>query len=105
MPGTLLRTSRLAVFASLLMTAYSGAALAQTGTGNGAEPNSGTPEKHASPSPTSPSVTGSTKNGVIKPKGDVDPNMTKIPPAKGTGNMPVIKPKGTPGGPPGPKPK
>jgi len=110
MPGLFCRLSEirfrrhgLSAIAALLMAVYAGAAFAQSGTGTG--PNSTTPEKHAKPAPTSPAVKGSTKNGVITPKGDVDPNMAKSPPAKGTTNMPVIKPKGTPGGQPGPTPK
>ncbi|TAL76602.1 MAG: hypothetical protein EPN75_14185 [Beijerinckiaceae bacterium] len=112
MPGLFFRVSEIrfrrhgfSAVAALLMAAYAGAAFAQGGTGNGTGAESTTPENHASPAPTSPAVKGSTKNGVITPKGDVDPNMTKAPPAKGTTNMPVIKPKGMPGGQPGPTPK
>lgn len=111
MPGLFFRLSEirfrrhgLSTIAALLMATYAGAAFAQSGNGNTAAPNSTTPESHAK-APSSPAVTGSTKNGVIKPKGDVDPNMTKAPPEKGSTNMPVIKPKGTPGGQPGPTPK
>lgn len=111
MPGLFSRPSEirfhrhaLSAIAALLMAAYAGAAFAQSGTGNTTAPNSTTPESHAK-APSSPAVTGTTKNGVIRPKGDVDPNMAKPPPAKGTTNMPVIKPKGTPGGQPGPTPK
>jgi hypothetical protein len=93
------------VLAALLATGYTVTAFAQTGPGNAASPNSTIPEKQVSPSQTSPVVGGSTSSGVIKPKRDVDPKMTKVPPAPGTESMPVIKPKGTPGGPPGAKPK
>lgn len=99
------RRSGIVALASLLTAGYAVAASAQTGPGNAASPNSTIPEKQASPSTTSPSVSGSTSTGVIKPKQDVDPKMTKVPPAPGTEQMPVIKPKGTPGGAPGAQPK
>ncbi len=42
-------------------------------------------------------------NGVIRPKGRVDPTMTKSPPA--TGSMAVIPPPGSPDGQKGVQPK
>jgi hypothetical protein len=98
------RRWRISALTSLLVIAGAGMAMAQSAPGNAAEPNSTVPEKQANP-PTSPAVKGSTSNGVIKPKRDVDPDMTNVPPAQGTESMPVVKPKGTPGGPPGPEPK
>lgn len=86
------------------------AALAQAGVGpgNAAQPNTTIPEKQAPPlegtSKPPPNATPP-KNGVIAPKHDVDPDMAKTPPAQNTEKMPVIQPKGTPGGPPGPEPK
>ncbi|WP_026595892.1 hypothetical protein [Methyloferula stellata] len=43
--------------------------------------------------------------GVIKPSTDVDPGITKPAPDPHPNSTPVIKPPGTPGGPPGPEAK
>jgi hypothetical protein len=43
--------------------------------------------------------------GVIHPPSGVDPKMQKSPPPAGPSSMPVIRPPGTPGGPPGIEPK
>jgi len=60
--------------------------------------------------PAEPPASGSTSSelsrsgGVIKPPGDVDPQMKQTPPSAGD-RMPVIPPPGTPGGNPSVKPK
>ena len=60
--------------------------------------------------PADPPASGSTSSelsrsgGVIKPPGDVDPQMKQTPPSAGD-RMPVIPPPGTPGGNPSVKPK
>jgi hypothetical protein len=43
--------------------------------------------------------------GVIKPSTDVDPGIAKPAPDPHPNSTPVIKPPGTPGGPPGPEAK
>jgi hypothetical protein len=43
--------------------------------------------------------------GVIRPKGDVDPNIDATPPGEPQGTMPVIPPPGSPGGDPRVQPK
>jgi hypothetical protein len=43
--------------------------------------------------------------GVIKPSTNVDPGITKPAPDPNPNSTPVIKPPGTPGGPPGPEAK
>ena len=88
------RRWRLSALASLLIVAGAGTALAQTGPGNAAQPNTTASHKH-----------GVGTMRVIKPKGNVDPHMAKVPPAHGAGTMRVIKPKGTHDGPPGLTPK
>jgi hypothetical protein len=95
--------------AALLMgtanLALTQAGAAETGAGSTSQSNPEVPGKVAPPSPsTSPEVTG-THDGVITPKRDVDPDMSKKPPPTGTESMPVVKPKGTPGGAPGPEAK
>jgi hypothetical protein len=47
----------------------------------------------------------SQSNGVIHPNADVDPGIDKKAPVPDPNSTPVIKPPGTPGGPPGPQPK
>ena len=44
-------------------------------------------------------------NGVISPKGDVDPGIGKPAPIPDPHSTPVITPPGTPGGAPGPQSK
>jgi hypothetical protein len=44
-------------------------------------------------------------NGVIRPKGNVDPGIRKLAPVPDPNTTPVIPPPGTPGGSPGPEPK
>lgn len=83
-------------------TAAGAAGTGATGTDGGAvQTNPASPNKAP---PSSPEVTGA-NNGIITPKRDVDPGMSKAPPQTGSGSMPVVKPKGTPGGAPGPEPK
>jgi hypothetical protein len=43
--------------------------------------------------------------GVLKPSGDVDPQMAKPAPVPNSSSMPVIPPPGSPGGDPNVKPK
>jgi len=43
--------------------------------------------------------------GVIRPKGDVDPDIDATPPGQPQGTMPVIPPPGSPGGDPRVQPK
>lgn len=100
--------------ATVLLLGATGFAVAQVGTapeaGSSAQSNSQSnpkvPGKATPPSPSesSPEVTG-TNDGVITPKRDVDPGMSKAPPSTGTESMPIVKPKGTPGGQPGATPK
>lgn len=54
--------------------------------------------------PVNPPATDA-NGGVIKPKDDVDPDMTKKPPPQNPSETPVIPPKGTPGGQTGPSSK
>ncbi len=96
---------------AVLLLGATGFPFAQAGTapeaGSSSQSNPKVPGKAAPPSPSqqsSPEITG-TNDGVITPKRDVDPGMSKTPPATGTESMPVVKPKGTPGGAPGPQPK
>lgn len=95
-------------FTTLLLLGATSLALTHAGAVRPAQAAQSTPEvpgKVAPPSPeTSPDVTG-TNDGVITPRRDVDPGMSKAPPSQSTESMPVVKPKGTPGGPPGPEPK
>jgi hypothetical protein len=92
------------VLAGLMSVAVLGTATAQVGPGNAAKPNSTIPEETA-PAPGTSTDRPVPASGVIRPKRDVDPGMTKIPPDKGSDTMPIIPPKGTPGGAPGPEPK
>lgn len=93
---------------AVLLFGATGLAFAQAGAGAEAEsPSQLNPQatgKTAPPSQSSPEVTG-TNDGVITPKRDVDPGMSKAPPAPDADSMSVIKPKGTPGGPQGSEPK
>ena len=60
--------------------------------------------------PTVPPSSGATSSdlrrsgGVIAPPADVDPQMRRMPPPSGD-PMPVVPPRGTPGGDPSVKPK
>jgi hypothetical protein len=80
-----------------------GPAMAQVGPGNAAQPNTTIPEKQAKPSSSAADLTKK-KDGVIVPKHDVDPDMSKVPPGP-TGDKNVIPPKETAGGAPGADPK
>jgi hypothetical protein len=87
-------------------TGAAGTGAAGTGAGSTSQSNPEVPGKVAPPSPSDSSSEGTgTHDGVITPKRDVDPDMSKKPPTTGTESMPVVKPKGTPGGAPGPQPK
>lgn len=44
-------------------------------------------------------------DGVIKPRTDIDPDITAKPPVANPGTMPVIPPPGSPGGNPNVQPK
>lgn len=104
----ILKASRRTPFALIAALVSIGAAnpvLAQAGVGpgNAAQPNTTIPEKQAKPSP-SPADMTKQKDGVIAPKRDVDPQMTKVPPHP-TGDENVIPPKGTAAGAPGAEPK
>lgn len=69
------------------------------------QPQSQIPEKQAPPLENSPNENKfQREDGVIKPPGDVDPNMTEKPPET-DGRMPIIPPPGSPGGDPSLKPK
>jgi hypothetical protein len=76
---------------ALPMTAPLSAARAQT-PGSAAKPNTTIPEKQhlgrVDPS----------HSGVITPKHDNDPDMTKRPPPQSPNETPVIPPSATPGG-------
>lgn len=96
------------VSAAALLLGATGLACAQAGSeaGSASQSNPEVPGKVAPPSPSDSSAEGTgTHDGVITPKRDVDPDMSKKPPATGTESMPVVKPKGTPGGAPGPQSK
>jgi hypothetical protein len=84
-----------AALAAFAVVGSANLAIAQSGPGNAAQPNTTIPEKQDRPS--SPAADVTKKDGVIEPKHDVDPQMTKIPPAP-TGDENVIPPKGTTGG-------
>src|SRR5262249_9641482 len=74
------------VSAAALLLGATGLAGAQAGSeaGSASQSNPEVPGKVAPPSPsTSPEVTG-THDGVITPKRDVDPDMSKKPPPTGT---------------------
>jgi hypothetical protein len=88
-------------------------ALAQTAPGAPGS-NETIPEKQAAPSPPMRSDVKSGRSlsqkldasgGVIKPPSDVDPGITKSAPDPNPNSTPVIRPPGTPGGPPGPEAK
>jgi hypothetical protein len=78
---------------------FTAVALAQS-PGSADKPNSTIPEKQHM-GPVDP---GKATGGVITP-GDPDPGMAKKHPPQGPAETPVIPPKGTPGGAPGPEPK
>jgi hypothetical protein len=60
----------------------------------------------APPSQTKPDTPGgAARSGVIRPPREVDPGITKPPPANGANTMPVIPPPGSPGGNPRIKPQ
>jgi hypothetical protein len=77
--------------AALPMTAPTSAAWAQT-PGSAAKPNTTIPEKQHL-GPVNPS-----HDGVITPKHDNDPGMTKTPPPQSPNETPVIPPSATQGG-------
>ncbi len=92
-----------------------GHAIAQTAPGAPGS-NQAIPEKEAPPltqtQPDSDMTTGRSlsqkldeSGGVIKPAPGVDPGITKPAPDPNPNSTPVIKPPGTPGGPPGPEAK
>ncbi len=60
--------------------------------GSAAKPNTAIPDKQQLGPVTPPS------NGVITPKHDTDPAMTKKPPPQNPAETPVIPPSATPGG-------
>lgn len=93
----------LTALAAFAVVGATNLAIAQNGPGNAAQPNTTIPEKQASPSP-GPADLTKKKDGVIEPKHDVDPQMTKVPPSP-TGDHNVIPPKGTTGGAPDAEPK
>lgn len=66
-------------------------ALAQSA-GSAAKPNTTIPEKQHLGPVTPP------HEGVIKPKHNTDPGMTKAPPPQNPAETPVIPPSATPGG-------
>jgi hypothetical protein len=66
-------------------------ALAQT-PGSAAKPNTTIPEKQHMGPVTQP------QNGVITPRHDTDPDMSKSPPPQSPAETPVIPPSSTPGG-------
>jgi hypothetical protein len=75
------------------------------------EPPGQIPEKVAPPLDSSPDSRGGSAGGKferddggIRPRGDVDPDMTAKPPETGA-RTPVIPPPGSPGGDPAIKPK
>jgi hypothetical protein len=98
----------------LLATCFAlagGAVFAQTAPGAPGS-NQTIPEKEAAPSPPTRSDSEVTSGrslsqkldasgGVIKPPSDVDPGISKPAPDPNPNSTPVIKPPGTPGGPPG----
>ena len=90
----------LAVFAS--MAARAAAQTAQPTPPMDSASENAKPDPKATETPESPSGTLDQTKGVIKPK-DTDPSMEK--PAPSTGDKDVIKPPGTPGGPPAPQAK
>jgi hypothetical protein len=83
--------------AALALLVFTAAALAQS-PGSAAKPNTTIPEKqHMGPVDPPPTTTSS---GVITPKADTDPGMTKKPPPQDPGETPVIPPpKGADGEP------
>jgi len=83
-----------------LMRASAGAAMGQN-PGSADKPSATIPEKQQH-GPVDP---GKATGGVIAPKGGTDPEMAKKPPPQDPNETPVIPPKGTPGGAPGPEPK
>jgi hypothetical protein len=104
---------------SIVWVAYfalaAGPAFAQMAPG-APDSNETIPEKQAAPSPPTKADSGVTtgrslsqkldaSGGVIKPSMDVDPGITKIAPNPNPNSTPVIRPPGTPGGPPGPEAK
>jgi hypothetical protein len=60
--------------------------------GSAAKPNTTIPEKQHMGAATAP------HDGVIKPKRDADPDMTKKPPPQDPAETPVIPPSATSGG-------
>jgi hypothetical protein len=81
--------------AALFVLVFVAAALAQS-PGSAAKPNSTIPEKQHLGPVNPPTTSG----GVITPKTDTDPGMTKRPPPQNPNETPVIPPpKGTGGAP------
>ncbi len=76
------------IAAALFLLVITAAALAQ-GPGSAAKPNSTIPEKQHM-GPVRPPAT--TSGGVIAPKTDTDPGMTKRPPPQDPNETPVIPP-------------
>lgn len=82
--------------AALFVLVFAAVALAQS-PGSAAKPNSTIPEKQHM-GPVNPPAT--TSDGVITPKSNTDPGMTKQPPPQNPDETPVIPPpKGTGGAP------
>jgi len=93
MPEThrLSRRGAVLIAVALPLTAAMTAAWAQA-PGSAAKPSTAIPEKqHRGPVAPSP-------DGVITPKHDNDPDMTKKPPPQSPNETPVIPPSTTPGG-------
>jgi hypothetical protein len=76
------------MLAALAVLFLAAAALAQS-PGSAAKPNTTIPEKQHM-GPVDPPTT--TRSGVIAPKVDTDPGMTKKPPPQDPKEMPVIQP-------------
>ncbi|MGB7125755.1 MAG: hypothetical protein WBD42_02855 [Methylovirgula sp.] len=85
------------MFAALCVLVFAAAALAQS-PGSAAKPNSTIPEKQHM-GPVDPPT--ATSDGVITPKADTDPGMTKQPPPQDPNETPVIPPPTGTGGAPG----
>ena len=89
------------MLAALLVLVFAATALAQS-PGAADKPNSTIPEKQHM-GPVNPGKTAADA-GIITPS-DPDPAMVKKPPPQDPKETPVIPPKGTPGGAPGPESK